>query len=140
MRNVWRVLKPGGEVLFRDYGRGDLAQVRFKAGRWLEENFYVRGDGTRVYFFDKDELSRIWSGSDNDGTSTHGVTSCDQDGLEDRAQEEVAQSGVDTTVDAVNPHFDILNLDVDRRLIVNRQRRIKMYRCWMQGRFGKPKT
>ena len=140
VRNVWRVLKPGGEVLFRDYGRGDLAQVRFKAGRWLEENFYVRGDGTRVYFFDKDELSRIWSGSDNDGTSTNGVMSCDQDGLEDRAQEEVAQSGVDTTVDAVKPHFDILNLDVDRRLIVNRQRRIKMYRCWMQGRFRKPKT
>lgn len=94
--NVQRVLKPGGEVLFRDYGRGDLAQVRFKAGRWMEDNFYVRGDGTRVYFFDKTELEEIWGGG-----------------------------------------FDIENLDVDRRLIVNRQRRIKMYRCWIQGRFRK---
>ncbi|KAK5045290.1 hypothetical protein LTR84_009396 [Exophiala bonariae] len=94
--NIHRVLKPGGQVLFRDYGRGDLAQVRFKAKRWMSENFYVRGDGTRVYFFELDELERIW-----------------------------------------DVRFEISNLDVDRRLIVNRQRRIKMYRCWIQGRFCK---
>ena len=96
VKNVTRLLKPGAFVLFRDYGRGDLAQVRFKAGRWMEENFYVRGDGTRVYFFEEKELRGIWSRS-----------------------------------------LEITNLDVDRRLIVNRQRRIKMYRCWIQGRFQK---
>lgn len=62
VRNVHAVLKPGGEVCFRDYGRGDLAQVRFRKGRWMEENFYVRGDGTRVYFFDEAELRQIWGG------------------------------------------------------------------------------
>ena len=97
VKNVHRLLRPGGYVLFRDYGRGDLAQVRFKSGRWMEENFYVRGDGTRVYFFEKEELESIWGKA-----------------------------------------FQILNLDIDRRLIVNRQRRIKMYRCWIQGRFQKP--
>lgn len=107
VRTIHRVLKPGGEVLFRDYGRGDLAQVRFKKGRWMEENFYVRGDGTRVYFFEEEELRTIWGG----------------EGIHDPR--------------TASPCFEILDLDVDRRLIVNRQKKIKMYRRWIQGRFRK---
>ncbi|KAK6429423.1 hypothetical protein LTR95_014426 [Oleoguttula sp. CCFEE 5521] len=115
--NIFTLLKPGGEVLLRDYGRGDLAQVRFKKGRYLEENFYVRGDGTRVYFFEEQELREIWSGELSR-----------TDDPEDESQD----------IPTDTPKFEIVNLAVDRRMLVNRQRKLKMYRCWMQGRFRKP--
>jgi tRNAThr (cytosine32-N3)-methyltransferase len=118
VRNIYRLLKPGGEVLFRDYGRGDLAQVRFKKGRYLQDNFYVRGDGTRVYFFEKEELVKIWTAR-SVPSSTEPSTDDDSSGTEG---------------------FEIINLGVDRRLLVNRAKQLKMYRCWMQGRFRKPSS
>jgi tRNAThr (cytosine32-N3)-methyltransferase len=120
MRNVWQALKPGGTVLFRDYGRHDLAMVRFRNGRWLDENFYARGDGTRVYFFEEDELRTLWGGEQ----TTAG------DELAGRMEALQVQ-------DASRPKFEIVNLGVDRRMLVNRQRKLKMYRCWMQGLFQK---
>ena len=60
VKNLHRLLKPSGIVLFRDYGRYDMAQLRFKSGHKIAENFYMRQDGTRSYYFSEHELAKIF--------------------------------------------------------------------------------
>ena len=44
-------MKPGGVLLFRDYGLYDHAMLRFGRGHKIADNFYMRQDGTRAYYF-----------------------------------------------------------------------------------------
>jgi len=173
VNNIYRMLKPGGLVVLRDYGRHDLTQLRFKSGRLLEDNFYIRGDKTRVYFFELDELALIFTGSrapppdaghtnvvncggvsyvDDDFSSPEIVVpaeSLDSPCLASLPAKETPPPYPTTPV-LVNPIlptpfkdcssqplFAIEQLGVDRRLIVNRKRQLKMYRVWMQGKFRK---
>lgn len=155
--NVWRCLKEGGEVCFRDYGKGDLTQVRFKKERLLEGRFYVRGDGTRVYFFEEEELRRIWgrgaAEKDVEGEATErtkgeaseeATATCN--GHNEIDGDSANGTSAETKDDRDDPPpvsrnaFEILSLGVDRRMLVNRQKQLKMYRCWIQGHFRKPYT
>lgn len=47
-------------VLVRDYGRGDLAQLRFGQGHWMGGDCYVRGDGTLAVFLTDTGLREIF--------------------------------------------------------------------------------
>lgn len=55
------VLKPGGFVLFRDYGLYDMTMQRFPAAQKVGERLYRRGDGTLSYFFTPEVLRDLFS-------------------------------------------------------------------------------
>lgn len=56
LKNIRRLLKPGGTVFFRDYAIYDHAMLRFKRDCKISDRFYVRQDGTFSYYFDLGKL------------------------------------------------------------------------------------
>ncbi|KAB1215753.1 tRNA(Thr) (cytosine(32)-N(3))-methyltransferase [Morella rubra] len=61
LQNIRKVLKPNSHVLFRDYATGDLAQERLTCkDQKISENFYVRGDGTRAFYFSDEFLRSLF--------------------------------------------------------------------------------
>ncbi|XP_019053883.1 PREDICTED: uncharacterized protein LOC104600653 isoform X2 [Nelumbo nucifera] len=64
LQNIRKVIKPNGHVLLRDYAVGDLAQERFTCkDQKISENFYVRGDGTRAFYFSEEFLTSLFKES-----------------------------------------------------------------------------
>ncbi|CAI9091450.1 OLC1v1026492C3 [Oldenlandia corymbosa var. corymbosa] len=51
IKQCFSVLKPGGILLFRDYGLYDMTMLRFYPEQRVGYREYMRSDGTRSYFF-----------------------------------------------------------------------------------------
>ena len=64
VQKLGAALKPGGRLLFRDYGRYDAAQLRFGKGQKVGDHRYVKADGTSCFYFDLDDVSTLFAGFD----------------------------------------------------------------------------
>lgn len=55
-------MKSGSYLFLRDYARFDMAQLKLAShkSQKLKDNFYVKSDGTRVYYFAKEELKEMF--------------------------------------------------------------------------------
>ncbi|KAI2501104.1 methyltransferase domain-containing protein [Fragilaria crotonensis] len=60
--NVATTLRPGGVLVLRDYGRFDEAQLKLgvQRAKRLGENFYVKSDGTRCFYFALEDLEALF--------------------------------------------------------------------------------
>ena len=59
LRKIHGAMAKGGVLFIRDYAVYDLSQLRFKNGAKIGEHFYVRGDGTRTYYFSIDSMRTV---------------------------------------------------------------------------------
>ncbi|CAN0892853.1 tRNA N(3)-methylcytidine methyltransferase METTL6 [Linum grandiflorum] len=60
IKECFAVLKPGGLLLFRDYGLYDMTMLRFEPDKRVGFREYKRGDGTRSYFFCLDTVRDLF--------------------------------------------------------------------------------
>jgi SAM-dependent methyltransferase len=55
---ILRVLKPGGQVIFRDFGVDDF---RYGSGEMTESGTFRRGTGSFTHYFSADEVTSLFS-------------------------------------------------------------------------------
>lgn len=112
-KNVASTLKPGGILVLRDYGRYDEAQIKLGTSRnkRLSDNFYVKHDGTRCYYFTTEDIDRLFG----------------QKKKSDCNEEEYEGAGL-----------EVLQLKYVQRLYKNRADDATRRRVWVQARFRNP--
>lgn len=75
---------------------------------------------------------------DAPSTPTALPAAVDKLSLDDDDETRSTPRPAEETVAATARRFELISLGIDRRLLLNRKKLIKMYRIWLQGRWRKP--
>lgn len=140
LTNVYAALRPGGVVLFRDYGEYDAKQSKFaQKGTRLGERWYARQDGTMAYFFTTDTANALFAAA--------GFEALESAALFDELRAPPASESGTALAPAERPGAgaDVgtalegrVGAAYDKQLTVNRKSEIRIWRVWVTGRFCKP--
>ncbi|KAB5529464.1 hypothetical protein DKX38_019545 [Salix brachista] len=107
------VLKPGGLLLFRDYGLYDMTMLRFEQEKRVGFREYMRSDGTRSYFFCLDTVRDLFAG-------VGFIEACM------------------VATKYLKLKFYLLELEYCCVKSLNRRKGKSMQRVWVHGKFQKP--
>ena len=126
LASVFRALKPGGVVCFRDYGVYDLPMLRFPPDQRLGDRLYVRGDGTLAHFFTVEDVRRRFE----EAGFVEGAGDCEAGtvGIEQRAAADAEGRGEEE--DAAVRYCCVHN--------ENKRKGIVMRRVFVHGTWTKP--
>jgi tRNAThr (cytosine32-N3)-methyltransferase len=126
--NVLAALKPGGLLLFRDYGRNDEKQRKFtRAGVKLGEGWYARGNGTMVYFFDTAETDELFTSCGFEPVVSYAPTPAPA----------VSGGGAPAAAPAADGTARA-GARFDKVLTVNRKTGDRLWRVWVTATYRKP--
>ena len=146
VQRLARSLKPGGMLMFRDYGRYDAAQLRFSKGHRLSEHFYVKQDGTRVYYFTLEGVRRLMCQGrhvDDDNDLPTGAATLDPEQRGGRCPGGGGGSGAAGGGAVPEDHatpvcLEEVECEYIRRQYANRGQQQARFRVWVHGKFRRP--
>jgi len=122
-------------------GRFDECQLRFKQGHKLSDNFYVKQDGTRVFYFTLDDLRALMCGEGTGERTGEGTG----EGTGGAATGSSASSSPSSSPSQPSPFgagcgagLEVVELSYVRRQYANRGTQTARFRVWVHGAFRRP--
>ncbi|ETO26539.1 hypothetical protein RFI_10597 [Reticulomyxa filosa] len=117
LAKILKAMNDNSYLFIRDYGRYDMAQLRFNADSKLSDHFYVRNDGTRAYYFTIEEMKSFIDNS----------VQCINDEI---SKQSSSPKSSFVKIEFVENYYC-------KKIVQNRKTQVQMHRIWVQTKIKK---